>query len=147
MRPKKVILLAISDEQLIGELAYLLKIHAFRVVAVETLVEANRAVESQYYDLLIAGVLMRRKTQGKMESAGEKLIAAAKARWGFRPALLIAGKTQEVSALYAADCVLREPYRSLELLEKIRQMTARKRGPRKGVAKAPALEPRIEVAV
>lgn len=133
MRPKRVVLLVGEKESDLNLLSYVLTIRNYAVVAAASLQEVHFLLSKSTCDIMII--------QSPMASTTELMKHAKKINPAI-PIILLSASKQEPLNVYA-DAVLYKPS-SMELLERIRVMSARKRGPRKGYKKQPESE-RIEV--
>jgi two-component system response regulator CpxR len=134
MKPKKTILCVDDNEQALSIRKILLETRGYRVVACkngETALEAFRCggVDLVLTDLLMPGV------------DGSRLIEEVKRISPQTPTVLISGRTKIYERETMADVFLPKGlYEPAELLERIRQLLVRKRGPKRQV------EPRAPVA-
>ena len=127
MRPKKVILCVDDNEQELSVLKYTLSINGYRVLAATNGQEAIAIfAKAPQIDLVLADTNMP-------QMSGAQLAERLKRMRSHIPMLLL-GDVQATSAeLHVADAVLaRKNCSSFELLERVKLMSARKRGPRKG---------------
>ena len=127
MRPKKVILCVDDNEQELSVLKFMLATNGYRALAASNAQEAIAvfATEPQI-DLVLADTTMP-------QMSGGQLVERLKRMRGHVPMILF-GDTQVASGeLHVADAVLvKKNCSTQELLERIKVMSARKRGPRKG---------------
>lgn len=127
MRPKKVILCVDDNEQELSVLKFMLATNGYRVLSATSGQEAIRVfVSAQQIDLVV--------TDGDMpQMSGTQLVERLKRINGYVPMILL-GDAQEMSnQIHTADAMMaRKNCSTLELLERIKVMSARKRGPRKG---------------
>jgi two-component system, OmpR family, response regulator CpxR len=125
MKPKKTILCVDDNEQALSIRKILLETRGYRVVACkdgETALEAFRrgGVDLVLTDLLMPGV------------DGSKLIEEVKRVSPQTPAVLISGRTKIYERETLADVFLPKGlYEPAELLERIRLLLVRKRGPKR----------------
>jgi two-component system, OmpR family, response regulator CpxR len=128
MRPKKVILCVDDNEQALSVRTFLLETRGYRVLAVQTAQEALDILERTVpgtLDLLIADLLMPGMD-------GNDLVRRAKQMHPMLPALIVSGSVAAYDRALAADAFLpKGAGTAAELLEKIRVLVARKRGPKK----------------
>ena len=119
MRPKKIILCVDSDEQRLSELKFMLATRGYRVLTASGIQQAPTVFASvPIVDLVIA--------------YEDQTIQRLKRIRNYTPMILF-GKDQAS----AADAVINGQFCSkIELMERIRIMAARKRGPRKGSPEA-----------
>lgn len=135
MRPKKIILCVDDNEQDLSVLSFMLSTNGYRVIAAVTADEAIDVFATSQIDLVLADFAMPQMN-------GAQLVKRLKKMGGHVPMILL-GDPQAMSAeIHVADAMLAKKNCSpLELLERIRIMSARKRGPRKGTHRtAPVVE-------
>ena len=134
MRPKKVILCVDDNEQTLSVRTFLLETRGYRVLNAATAAEALEILERTAQgtlDLLIADLLLPGMD-------GNELVRRAKAMHPTLPALIVSGTVSSFDRALAADAFLPKGAGSpMELLEKIRVLVARKRGPKKQLPTAP----------
>ena len=130
MRPKKVILCVDDNEQVLSVRTFLLETRGYRVLSATN---ANDALEilgkttPGTLDLIIADLLLS-------GADGNELVRRAKQMHPTLPALIVSGTVTSYDRALAADAFLPKGAGSpVELLEKIRVLVARKRGPKKHV--------------
>ena len=137
MRPKKVILCVDSNEQTLSVRTFLLETRGYRVISSQTAqgaLEILEQTEQGTMDLLIADLLLP-------QMDGNELVRRAKQMHPMLPALIVSGTVAAVDRALAADAFLpKGAGTAAELLERIRLLVARKRGPKKHVP-APQLQP------
>ena len=134
MRPKKIILCVDSNEQSLSVRTFLLETRGYRVLPALTSAEALDLLERTTpgtLDLLITDLLL-----AGMD--GNDLVRRAKQIHPTLPTLIVSGTVTSYDRALAADAFLPKSAASpSELLERIRVLVARKRGPKKHVP-APA---------
>ncbi|ADW67793.1 response regulator [Granulicella tundricola] len=132
MRPKKVILCVDSNEQTLSVRTFLLETRGYRVISSQTAqgaLEILEQTEQGTMDLLIADLLLP-------QMDGNELVRRAKQMHPMLPALIVSGTVTSFDRALAADAFLpKGACSAVELLEKIRVLVARKRGPKKHVAR------------
>ncbi|HSZ63298.1 MAG TPA: response regulator [Terriglobales bacterium] len=133
MKPKKTILCVDDNEQALSIRKVLLETRGYRVIACkdgEVALEAFRrgGIDLVLTDLLMPGV------------DGSRLIEEVKRLSPQTPTVLISGRTKIYERETLADVFLPKGlYEPAELLERIRQLLIRKRGPKRQVeTRAPA---------
>ena len=130
MRPKKTILCVDDNEQALSVRKFLLETRGYRVLAVATAHEALEILERALpgsIDLLLSDLLMPTMD-------GNELIRRAKDMSPALPAMLISGTVKQYERGIRADVFLPKGVCSpVEMLERIRVLVARKRGPKKAV--------------
>jgi two-component system, OmpR family, response regulator CpxR len=125
MRPKKVILCVDDNEQELSILKFLLTTHGYKVVSAFTGQEAITVFSGLQVDLVLA-------SYGMPHMNGGQLVERLKRIASHVPMILL-GDPQAASQIHVADAMVAKKNCSpLELLERIKVMSARKRGPRKG---------------
>ncbi len=125
MRPKKVVIHVCGNEQDASVLRFLLQTHALRVVTAATPAEALAAYGRLQPDLALVD----------MELGGVDLVRRLKALAPYIPLLVLAAGPAEAYAATVAGAdmaITQRNLSALELLERIKVMSARKRGPRRG---------------
>ena len=135
MRPKKIILCVDDNEQELSVLAFMLSTNGYRVVSACTGQEAIGIFSEMQVDLVLSDF-------GMPQMNGNQLIDRLKQIASHVPMILLGDPQKMSSEMHAADALLaKKNCTPQELLERIKVMSARKRGPRKGsVRMAPAVE-------
>ena len=128
MRPKKTILCVDDNEQMLSVRTFLLETKGYRVLSVgsphEALEHIVRAVPGSI-DLLLCDLLMPLMD-------GNELVRRAKQLHPALPAMIVSGTVAAYDRAGCADVFLPKGACSpMELLERIRILVARKRGPKK----------------
>ena len=138
MRPKKVILSIDDNENTLSVRTFLLETRGYRVI---TAISAQAALEileqtvPGSIDLLISDLLLPGMD-------GNELVRRAKQIHPTLPALIVSGTVTSYDRALAADAFLPKGASSpAELLERIRVLVARKRGPKKHVPAPTPAEP------
>jgi two-component system response regulator CpxR len=130
MRPKKVILCVDDNEQTLSVRTFLLETRGYRVLTASSSQEALEILERIVpgtLDLLIADLLMPGMD-------GNELVRRAKQMHPMLPALIVSGTVAAFDRALAADAFLpKGAGTASELLERIRVLVTRKRGPKKQV--------------
>jgi two-component system, OmpR family, response regulator CpxR len=130
MRPKKTILCVDDNEQVLSVRKFLLETRGYRVLAVQTSQEALEIAESAVpgtIDLLLCDLVMPLMD-------GNELVRRIKDLHPSLPAMLISGTVNAFERAASADVFLPKGACSpSEMLERIRVLCARKRGPKKAV--------------
>jgi CheY-like chemotaxis protein len=128
MRPKKTILCVDDNEQALSVRKFLLETRGYRVLAVQTAHEALEILEQAALgsiDLLLSDLLMP-------QMDGNELVRRAKDMQPLLPTMLISDTVKAYERGIRADAFLPKGASSpVEVLERIRVLVARKRGPRK----------------
>src|ERR1700690_2774062 len=133
MRPKKTILCVDDNEQSLSVRKFMLETRGYRVL---TAVGSERALEifrEGGIDLVLSDLLMPYMD-------GNELVRRMKELAPEVPAILISGSVKAFDRANRADAFLPKGACSpVEMLERIRVMVARKRGPKKGHGVRPLL--------
>jgi CheY-like chemotaxis protein len=127
MRPKKVILCVDDNEQELSVLKFTLETNGYRVLAALSGQEAIAVFStSPQIDLVLADTHMP-------QMSGIQLAERLKRMRSHVPMLLLGDAQAAGGEIHVADAVMaRKNCTSFELLERVKLMSARKRGPRKG---------------
>jgi CheY-like chemotaxis protein len=126
MRPKKVILCVDDNEQELSVLKFMLVTNGYRVFSACTGQEAIGIFAGTQVDLVLADFAMP-------QMSGSQLVGRLKQGAPHIPMILLGDPQRMGSEMHAADALLaKKNCSSQELLERIKIMSARKRGPRKG---------------
>jgi len=143
MRPRKTILCVEDNEQVLSVRKFLLETRGYRVVAMGTSMEALEYLQEAApgsVDLLMADLIMP-------QMDGNELIRRAKQLMPGLPALLVSGTVTQFDRAAAADAFLpKGACAPAEVLDRIRILVARKRGPKKQVQSVRAAENEYAVA-
>jgi two-component system response regulator CpxR len=133
MRPKKVILCVDDNEQELSVLKFMLATNGYRVVSACTGQEAIGIFAGTQVDLVLADYAMPQMN-------GNQLVDRLKHIASHIPMILLGDPQRMGGEMHAADALLaKKSCSAQELLERIKVMSARKRGPRKGALRmAPA---------
>ena len=138
MRPKKVILCVDDNEQELSVLKFMLATNGYRVVSATNGQEAIGIFAGTAVDLVLTDYAMP-------QMDGNQLVDRLKQIAPHVPMILLGDLQKMGSEIHAADALLAKKNCSTqELLERIRLMSARKRGPRKGTQRLAAA---VELAV
>src|ERR1041385_8237096 len=133
MRPKKTILCVDDNEQSLSIRKVMLETRGYRVVVTTSGKEAIEIFGKGGIDLVLSDLVMP-------EFDGKRVIEGVKALSPSTPAILFSGKVAGYESEMPADVFLpKGSYAPAELLERIRLLLVRKRGPRKAIAAMPAL--------
>lgn len=135
MRPRKTILCVDSNEQVLSIRKFMLETRGYRVIAMTTAAAALEHLQDSLpgsVDLLLADLLL-----AGMD--GNELVRRSKMMQPGLPALLVSGMVSSYDRAGAADAFLPKGASTpAELLDRIRVLVARKRGPKKQVMGQPA---------
>jgi two-component system response regulator CpxR len=127
MRPKKVILCVDDNEQALSVRKFMLETRGYRVLATLVPDEALELFRQSGIDLVVSDLNMPRMD-------GNELARRMKETSPEVPILLLSGSIKGFERATHGDAFLPKGASSpLELLDKVRMMLARKRGPRKAV--------------
>jgi CheY-like chemotaxis protein len=128
MRPRKTILCVDDNEQILSVRKFLLETRGYRVVSASCASEALESLQNATpgsIDLLLADLMMP-------QMDGNELARRAKQIHPCLPALLISGTVTSFDRAGFADAFLpKGACTPAELLDRIRVLVARKRGPKK----------------
>jgi CheY-like chemotaxis protein len=128
MRPKKTILCVDDNEQVLSVRTFLLETRGYRVVCAQNAHEALDFVRGSSLgsiDLLLCDLIMP-------QMDGNELVRRAKQLHPGLPAMIVSGTVNAFDRAGCADVFLPKGASSAaEMIERIRILVARKRGPRK----------------
>lgn len=132
MKPKRTILCVDDNEQSLSIRKVMLETRGYKVVASASGREALAIFERGGIDLVLSDLVMP-------DLDGTELIERVKTLSPGTPAILFSGKIKVYERDTRADIFLpKGMYAPVELLERIRLLLVRKRGPKKGVARVAA---------
>src|ERR1700744_1967341 len=135
MRPKKTILCVDDNEQNLSVRKFLLETRGYRVLTASSSQQALELFREGGIDLVLSDLIMPYMD-------GNELVRRMKEIAPEVPALLISGSVKAFERANRADAFLPKGACSpVEMLERIRVMVARKRGPKKGHGARPLLRP------
>ena len=138
MRPKKVILCVDDNELELSVLKFMLATNGYRVVSATNGQEAIDIFADTQVDLVLTDFSMPQMN-------GSQLVDRLKQMAAHVPMIMLGDPQRMGSEMHGADALLAKKNCSpLELLERVKVMSARKRGPRKGTQR---LTPETELAV
>jgi two-component system response regulator CpxR len=130
MRPKKTILCVDDNEQTLSVRKFLLETRGYRVAVARTGEEAVERFRDGGIDLVLGDLLMPGMDGNEMVRQMKEIAPEV-------PMLLISGTVKAFDRANRADAFLPKGASSpVEMLERIRVMIARKRGPRKALRPA-----------
>lgn len=125
MRPKKTILCVDDNDQALAVRKFLLETRGYRVVAAHSADEALDRFRQGGIDLVLGDVVMP-------QMDGNEMVRRMKDISPEIPMILISGSIKAFERANRADAFLPKGASTpVEMLERIRVMIARKRGPRK----------------
>src|SRR5579864_8213843 len=131
MRPKKIILCVDDNEQELSVLKFMLATNGYRVVSANNGPEAIGLFADLTVDLVLSDYAMPQMN-------GDQLVNRLKQIAGHVPMILLGDPQKMGDQLHGADALLpKKTCSPHELLERIKIMSARKRGPRKGAPRLP----------
>lgn len=140
MRPRKVILCVDDNEQALSVRKFLLETRGYRVISALSSEEALDIFRSGGIDLVLSDLLMP-------QMDGNELVRRMKEFMPEVPMILLSGTVKAFDRASHADAFLpKGACTPLEMLEKIRIMSARKRGPKKAHGPYHAPGPQTAVA-
>lgn len=125
MRPKKTILCVDDNEQALSVRKFLLETRGYRVLSALNAESALEHARRGGIDLVLSDLVMPRMD-------GNELVRRIKEIAPEVPALIVSGSVHSFERANRADAFLpKGSLTPLELLERVRLMVARKRGPKK----------------
>src|SRR5271170_282462 len=134
MRPKKTILCVDHNEQALAVREFMLETRGYRVVTALSGQEALEIFRNGGIDLVLSDLVMP-------QMDGNEMVRRMKDISPEIPTILVSSTVKAFERANRADAFLpKGACTSVEMLERIRVMIARKRGPRKAIAR-PVLEP------
>jgi two-component system response regulator CpxR len=126
MRPKKTILCVDDNEQALSVRKFMLETRGYRVLTASSSAQALEIFREGGIDLVLSDLIMPLMD-------GNELVRRMKELAPEVPAILISGSVKAFDRANRADAFLpKGACSAVELLERIRVMVARKRGPKKG---------------
>jgi two-component system, OmpR family, response regulator CpxR len=129
MRPKKTILCVDDNEQALAVRKFLLETRGYRVVTSSSAHDALELFRNGGIDLVLSDLLMP-------QMDGNEMVRRMKDIAPEVPMMLVSGTVKAFERANRADAFLPKGACSpVEVLERIRVMIARKRGPKKGAAR------------
>jgi CheY-like chemotaxis protein len=131
MRPKKIILCVDDNEQELSVLKFMLATNGYRVISAGNGQEAISIFAETPVDLVLADYAMPQMNGGLLVERLKQIASHV-------PMILLGDPQRMVGEMHSADALLTKKSCSpQELLERIKVMSARKRGPRKGSVRMP----------
>jgi two-component system, OmpR family, response regulator CpxR len=131
MRPKKTILCVDDNEQVLSVRTFLLETRGYRVIAAHNAQEALDVLDQSLpgtLDLILCDLIMP-------QMDGNELVRRAKQLHPGLPAMIVSGTVNAFDRAVHADVFLPKGASSpAEMIERIRVLVARKRGPKKATA-------------
>lgn len=133
MRPKKLILLVDGNEQSLSVRKFMLQTRGYRVADASSAADALERFAQGGIDLVLSDLLLPGMD-------GNEMVRRMKQESPEVPALLVSGTVREFARADAADAFLpKGAVTPGEMMERIRLLMVRKRGPKRAVAAAPAV--------
>jgi CheY-like chemotaxis protein len=140
LRPKKIILCVDANENDLSVLSFMLSTNGYRVLAARNAHEAVALYSENAVDLVLANHALP-------QANGDQLVRRLKQIAHHVPMILLGDPLKMGEQIHGADAMLAKKNCSpQELLERIRVMSARKRGPRKGSTRMVAAPAQLAVA-
>jgi CheY-like chemotaxis protein len=140
MRPKKIILCVDDNEQELSVLKFMLATNGYRVVSATNGQEAIGIFAETAVDLVLADYAMPQMN-------GSQMIERLKQIASHVPMILLGDPLRMGGEIHAADALLaKKNCTPQELLERIKVMSARKRGPRKGSIRTTPVAAQLAIA-
>jgi two-component system, OmpR family, response regulator CpxR len=125
MRPRKTILCVDDNEQALSVRKFMLETRGYRVLTAHTAVDALEIFAAGNVDLVLSDLIMP-------QMDGNELVRRMKSIAPEVPTIILSGSVKNFERASSADAFLpKGACTPLEVLERIRVMIARKRGPRK----------------
>jgi two-component system response regulator CpxR len=125
MRPRKTILCVDDNEQALSVRKFMLETRGYRVLTAHTAAEALDIFAAGNIDLVLSDLIMP-------QMDGNELVRRIKSMAPEVPTIILSGSVKNFERASSADAFLpKGACTPLEVLERIRVMIARKRGPRK----------------
>lgn len=125
MRPKKVILCVDDNDQVLSVRKFVLETRGYRVLTATNVEQAIELYDNGKVDLVITDLVMPRCN-------GNDLIVRLKEIAPWVPAVLISGSMKQFDPTSRADaCLPKGASSPQELLDRVRVLLVRKRGPKK----------------
>lgn len=139
-RPKKIILCVDDNEQELSILKFMLATNGYKVVSAVTGQEAIAIFTAMQVDLVLADFSMPQMNGGQLVGRLKRIATHV-------PMILLGDPQAVGGEIHVADAMLaKKSCSSQELLERIKVMSARKRGPRKGAQRQLQVEPELAAA-
>ena len=134
MRPKKTILCVDDNEQSLSIRKFMLETRGYKVIVSHNAREALQIFDQGGIDLVLSDLVMP-------DMDGAELVKRIKELSPETPAILFSGKIKMYDKDTSADIFLpKGSYAPVELLERIRLLLVKKRGPKKSSAAIPAVK-------
>ena len=134
MRPKKTILCVDNNEQALAVRKFMLETRGYRVITALSSYDALEIFRNGGIDLVLSDLIMP-------QMDGNEMVRRMKDLSPEVPTILLSGTVKAFERANRADAFLpKGACTPVEVLERIRVMIARKRGPRKVLVR-PVLEP------
>jgi two-component system response regulator CpxR len=136
MRPRKTILCVDNNEQTLSVRKFMLETRGYRVLTAISSEQALELFREGGIDLVLSDLIMPYMD-------GNELVRRMKELAPEVPTILLSGTVKAFDRAYHADAFLPKGACSpVEMLERVRVMVARKRGPKKGYGLRPQVTER-----
>jgi len=140
MRPKKIILCVDDNEQELSVTSFMLSTNGYRVLSATTAAQAIELFSEYSVDLVLAD-------HSLPQISGAQLVDRLKQIHGHVPMILLGDPQRMAGEMHIADALLaKKTLTAQDLLERIKVMSARKRGPRKGSVRTHPAQGHLAVA-
>ena len=143
MRPRKTILCVEDNEQILSIRKFMLETRGYRVLSASCAAEALEYLQAALpgsIDLLLSDLIMP-------QMDGNELARRAKQLHACLPVLIVSGTVTSFDRAASADAFLpKGACTPAELLDRIRILVARKRGPKKQPTSVPAPPAALQAA-
>jgi CheY-like chemotaxis protein len=143
MRPRKTILCVEDNEQILSIRKFMLETRGYRVLSASCAAEALEYLQAALpgsIDLLLSDLILP-------QMDGNELARRAKQLHACLPVLIVSGTVTSFDRAASADAFLpKGACTPAELLDRIRILVARKRGPKKQPASVPAPPTALQAA-
>lgn len=140
MRPKKIILCVDDNEQDLSVTSFMLSTNGYRVLSATSAAQAMELFNENAVDLVLADYSLP-------QTNGAQLIDRLKQVQGHVPMILLGDPQRMAGEMHVADALLaKKSLSAQDLLERIKVMSARKRGPRKGSVRTHPSQGHLAVA-
>ncbi len=131
MRPRKIILCVDDNEQALSVRKFMLETRGYRVLTATSGEQALELFRENAIDLVLSDLIMP-------QMDGNQLVERMKQISPEVPMIILSGSVKAYERASSADAFLpKGACTPLDVLERIRVMIARKRGPRKHIASQP----------
>ena len=141
MRPRKTILCVDDNEQALSVRKFMLETRGYRVLIANTAADALEIFAAGNVDLVLSDLIMP-------QMDGNELVRRMKSISPEVPTIILSGSVKNFERASSADAFLpKGACTPAEMLDRIRILVARKRGPKKHVVPVvPIAEPQEKIA-